>query len=66
MVYVFIAYLLPGLVSSRSRGVWINSAALALSVLAHMLSEILIFRICTYAFWFEYYRITLSRRTRHN
>eukprot|EP00253_Pinus_taeda_P033465 PITA_33465 len=49
MVYVFIAYLLPGLVSSRSRGVWTNIAALALSVLAHMLSEILIFRW----YWFE-------------
>eukprot|EP00253_Pinus_taeda_P006851 PITA_06851 len=49
MVYVFIAYLLPGLVSSRSRGVWTNIAALALSVLAHMLSEVLIDRW----YWFE-------------
>ena len=49
MVYVLIAYLLPGLVSSRSRGVCINSVALALSVLAHLLSEILIFRW----YWFK-------------
>lgn len=42
VICVFIAYLIPGLVSSRFRSVWSDIGALALTVLSHMLSEIYI------------------------
>jgi hypothetical protein len=40
VICVFIAYLLPGMVSSRFRNVWGDIGAVALGVLAHMFSEI--------------------------
>lgn len=43
VICVFIAYLLPGLVSSGFRSVWADVGALALSALVHMLSEIYVF-----------------------
>lgn len=39
VICVFIAYLLPGFVSSRFRSVWANIGALAISVQAHVLSD---------------------------
>jgi len=65
VICVFIAYLLPGLVSSRFRRVWIDIGALALNVLVHMYSEISLivyvynnFSISVYV-WFKVYSAIL-------